>query len=224
MSLNPTIFITKTVLAISKSSFLMKQCIGEIFDGMVSLHSIYISKQTKAEAVLGEQGNIIFANGSPLGFQNIIHENTRHKKIGNVSYIFAKLSRKGGERDVNSSSGFKITTLPEYIGEFVFPSCNFSKFVVTKLTRQPMIPALPDKLIQEFKKESKAKCSIGFLKKEMRQIYWYLKLTGMFLLKKKTIPSFPKSEDPNIRFVVYNENKNYSRRFGAKTERFSTTK
>ena len=211
MSLNPKIFITKMVPAISKKSFLMKQSIGEIFDGMVILHSIYISKQTQSEAALNKQGNVIFANGCPLGFQNIIHENGKHSSIDNSSYIFARLSRKGSEREYDKTSGFKIITRPEYIGEFVLPSSNFSKFVITKLTRQPMMPALPEKLVRQFKKESKSNCSIVNLKKEMHKLHWYLKLTGMFLLKKKTIPSFPKSEDPSIRFVVYNVDKNYSR-------------
>ena len=204
MSLNPNVFIKESVPGISKKSVLMKQFIGEIFNGMKSIHTIYISKEIKSEALLNRQENVIFANGLPIGFQNIIHENGRHKNIGNMSYMFAHLSRKGGDREYDSTTGSKVIVRPEYIGEFVLPSSEFSKFTISKLTQKPMRPKLPEKIIYEFIVRSKSNYSISGLKKELRDLYWYLKLTGVFLLKKKSVPSFPKSEDPLIRFFVYN--------------------
>ena len=203
LSLNPHIIITKSVPSILMKSVIMKQSIGEIFDGTMMLHSIYISKQTKSEADLNKEGNVIFANGSPLGFQNIIHKNNRQGRDGNVPYIFANLARKGAELETN---GFKIIIRPEYIGKFVLPSSDFSTFAITKLTRNPMTPAIPYKIIIEFIKGSKFNHSIISLQKEWCDLYWYLKVTGIFLLKQKTISSFPKSEAPNIRFIVYNLN------------------
>ena len=146
-------------------------------------------------------------NGFPSGFQSIMNENIRHIKLGNVRYIFSHLARKGGVRQFDNTTRLRITTKPEYIGEFVLPLSNFSRFVISNLTRKPMIPAIPDKILLKFIKESVSNHSIRDLRNEWCDLYWHLKVTGMFLLKKKTIPSFPKSEDPNIRFNVYNVNK-----------------
>ena len=203
MSLSPNVIIKNVVPGILKKSFLLKQSIGGMLNGMIKQHSIYISKETESEAYFYRQGNVIFANGSPLGFQNIIHENSRHRKIGNISYALANLARKGGERKFENSTGFKIVTMPEYIGEFIFPSSEFSKFAISKLTRKPMTPAVPASILFEFIQSSKSNYSSIVLKKQLHDLYWYLKITGIFLLKKKTIPTFPKSQDPNVRFVVY---------------------
>ena len=188
LSLNPNVFIKNMVPAISKKSVLTKQCIGAMFNGMLIKHSIYMSKETESKVQFYGGGNVIFANGSPLGFQSIIHENTKQTKIGNISYIFANLSRKGGQ----------------FIGEFVFPSSEFSQFAILRLTQKPMTPAFPEVIVFEFVKRSNSTFSTKVLKKDLRDLYWYLELTGIFLLKKKTIRTFPKSRDTNVRFVVSN--------------------
>ena len=205
--LKPNVFLEEMVPALSKKSLLMTQYIGEIFNGMIDQHSIYISKQPKSEALWNRKGNIIFANGYPSGFQSIMVENTRHIKLKNISYIFAHLARKGGERQFDNSTRLRIINKPEYIGDFVLPLSNLSLFVVSNLTRKPMIPAVPEKILLQFMKNTVPNYSMRDLRNEWCDLYWYLRLTGMFLLKKNTISSFPKSEDPNIRFIVYNVNK-----------------
>ena len=63
MLLKPSVFLEDKVPALFKKSFIIKQLVGEIFNGMVEQHSIYISKNTKSEAIWNRKGNAIFANG-----------------------------------------------------------------------------------------------------------------------------------------------------------------
>ena len=72
-------------------------------------------------------------NGYLLGSHSIIHENSTHKKLRNVSYIFAHLVRNSeiDEGRFVNSTDFKDIIAPECIGEIVLPFSKFSKFAIS---------------------------------------------------------------------------------------------
>ena len=66
----------------------VEQSIGEIVFGNMHKQSIYVSKQQNSEASLEASRNLIFANGSPLGFRNIINDNRNYRQLRNETFIF----------------------------------------------------------------------------------------------------------------------------------------
>lgn len=72
-------------------------------------------------------------NGYLLGSHSIIHENRTHKKLRNVSYIFAHLVRNSetDEGRFDNSTDFKDYIAPECIGDFILPFSKISKFAIS---------------------------------------------------------------------------------------------
>ena len=72
-------------------------------------------------------------NGYLLGYHSIIHENNTHKKLRNVSYIFAHLVRNSeiDEGRFVNSTDFKDIIAPECIGEFVLPFSKIRKIAIS---------------------------------------------------------------------------------------------
>ena len=132
-----------------KKSISHQQWIAEITSGRILTHQIYISRHKEAEASLQNINNVIFADGLPTGFPNVIDNHYNYIMLRNETFVYATLSRSS----IFKKTGVLKTVVPheEAITEFAFPLTNLSRFIITSLTKPPMKPKSLKELIYQFK-------------------------------------------------------------------------
>ena len=152
------------------------QSVSEIVYGNMFTHEIYVSKQQNSEASLNTNENVIFAYGSPVGFSGIIHERSNYRQKRNETFIFATLVR-----------------MNELVGRFTWPSTVFGNFALQLLTTKPFKPRTIQQLVIGCNRATKINMTINDGEDVLKELFSYLKETGVFFLKKNKINEFPKT-------------------------------
>ena len=168
------------------------QWIAEMICGNIMKQEVYISRRVNAEASLNAHDNKIFAYGSPYGFRDVVNDKINYKILRNKTYIYSKLKLSFIDKNKNTHGKFRSYN-GQLITEFAFPLTEFSVFIITALTKKPMKPYTSYELISTFKRQSHLNSTIKELKAMFSNLFWYLKDTGLFLLKHEDVGLFPKT-------------------------------
>ena len=178
---------------IKKLGIVQQHCITELISGNMIKQDVYVSQDKDSEARLEETDNVIFAYGSPMGFQNMISDMNNYHSLRNQTYVYSTIAVSYTVEGGDISSRFLQPNSGESCGTFAFPLTTFSEFVVTELTKRPTQEKATCELIKTFKRKTRSNLTIKKLKDEFQNIFLYLKQTGIFLLKHKAVGLFPKT-------------------------------
>ena len=189
---------------IIKGSIVHQRGILEVISGNVPKHDFYISNERDTEAIVEIDSTDIISIGSPAGFSNIINTKKNYKPFRNETFIFAAVASSFIDEDSDPSNPLEEKNT-KLITDFVFPSTEFSKFVVARITRKPVRSISIRELMTTFKAKTGSKHTMKDLKKDFEDLFLYLKHAGVFLLKHKSVDPFPKTCCQN-RFRVYSLN------------------
>ena len=74
---------------IKKLGIVQQHCITELISGNMIKQDVYVSQDKDSEARLEETDNVIFAYGSPMGFQNMISDMNNYHSLRNK--VFATI-------------------------------------------------------------------------------------------------------------------------------------
>ena len=198
LTLNPRILGLQLIYLFLMKPISSQQYIGDILKGDMNQNGMFISKQKSSEAKLNLEENSIYTYGAPLGLRNIIHESSCHRVVGNESFVIAKLTRTRGREKRSSKTFNGLGPGLDLIGEIAFPLTELSKFIITSLSKKPLKPISLDSLLLNFKRQSRHEYNTANLRQQLDDMFWYFKMTGMFLLKKTSVLAFPKTKDKNL--------------------------
>ena len=193
LTLNPRILGLQLIELFLIKPLSSQQYIGDILKGDMNQNGMFISKQKSSEAKLGLEENSIYTYGSPLGLRNIIHDTSCHRVVGNESFVIAKLTRTRGRGNRLTKTFIGLGPNLDPIGEIAFPLTELSKFIIHSLSRKPLRSISLDSLLLKFIRQSQLENDHNNLTEQLDDIFWYLKMTGMFLLKKTSVSAFPKT-------------------------------
>ena len=178
---------------VKKSNDIQQHWISELMSGIIIKQDVFVSVLKNAEASLEDLDNMIYAYGSPMGFRNVIDDPNNYKLLRNETFIYATLT-DSQVNEMESSWKSNVNLQPPRHGtEFAFRMTKFNKFVVTELTKKPARPKQICKLIKTFKEKTRSNLSTNELTKEVKDLFAYLKQSGVFLLKHKSVRLFPKT-------------------------------
>ena len=192
-TLNPRILGLQLIELFLIKPLSSQQYIGDILKGDMNQNGMFISKQKSSEAKLSLEENSIYTYGSPLGLRNIIYDTSCHRVVGSDSFVIAKLTRTRGRGNKLTKTFIGLGPNLDPIGEIAFPLTELSKFVISSLSRNSSRSISLDSLLLKFKRHSQLEYDHNILTEQLDDIFWYFKMTGMFLLKKKTVSAFPKT-------------------------------
>ena len=202
LTLNPRILGLQLIELFLKKPMSSQQYIGDILKGDMNQNGMFISKQKNSEAKLSIEENSIYTYGSPLGLRNILYETSCHRQVGNESFVIAKLLRTRGRKNALTKTFNGLGPDLDPIGEIAFPLTELSKFIISSLSKKPLKPISLDSLLLKFKRQSQIEYNTHNLRLQLDDIFWYFKMTGMFLLKKTPILAFPKTGERNLFSVL----------------------
>ena len=202
LTLNPRILGLQLIELFLKKPISSQQYIGDILKGDMNQNGMFISKQKNSEAKLSIEENSIYTYGSPLGLRNIIYEASCHRLVGDESFVIAKLARTRGRKNRLTKTFNGLGPDLDLIGEIAFPLTELSKFILSSLSKKPLKPVSLDALLLKFKRQSQIEYNTHNLRLQLDDIFWYFKMTGMFLLKKTSISAFPKTGEKNLFSVL----------------------
>ena len=187
--------------AIKRLDIIQQHSITELMSGNIIKQDVYVSQDKSSEALLEDSDNLIFAYGSPIGYQNTISNMNNYHSLRNKTYVYLMVSDSYTIKESGISSKFMLPDSGEPYGPFAFPLTKFSDFVVTELTKRPAQPKAISELIKTFKRKAPSNITTKKLKDEFQKLFLYLKQTGIFLLKHRAVGLFPKTSCHN-QFVV----------------------
>ena len=118
--------------------------------------------------------------------------------MGNESFVIAKLARTKGREKKSIQTFNGLGPGLDLVGEIAFPLTEFSKFIIISLSKKPLKPISLDSLLLNYKRQSQHEYDNANLRQQLDDIFWYFKMTGMFLLKKTSVLAFPKTRDKNL--------------------------
>lgn len=177
---------------IIRQSIQRQHWVGEVMSGYVFQHNVFVSTNVNSEASMGDINNELIAYGSPVGFQRILSSQYGKVVIRNETFISARI----GNSFIDEGTGFTDASDWNMGGistELVFPLSDLSKYVITKLTKKPIRPYSLEELLKSFKENMNSQHSINFLHKKLKELITYLKFTGVFFLKHKSVGLYPKT-------------------------------
>ena len=198
LTLNPRILGLQLIEVFLKKPMSSQQYIGDILKGDMNQNGMFISKQKNSEAKLSIEENSIYTYGSPLGLRNIIYESSCHRIVGNESFVIAKLARTKGREKKSIQTFNGLGPGLDLVGEIAFPLTEFSKFIIISLSKKPLKPISLDSLLLDYKRQSQHEYNNANLRQQLDDIFWYFKMSGMFLLKETSVLAFPKTRDKNL--------------------------
>ena len=193
LTLNPRILGLQLIKLFLIKPLSSQQYIGDILKGDMNQNGMFISKQKSSEAKLSLEDNSIYTYGSALGLRNIIYDTSCHRVVGNESFVIAKLTRTRGRGNKLTKTFIGLGPNLDPIGEIAFPLTELSKFVISSLSRNSSRSISLDSLLLKFKRHSQLEYDHNILTEQLDDIFWYFKMTGMFLLKKTSVSAFPKT-------------------------------
>ena len=180
-------FIKLTRLKIQK-----QQAVGELISGNILKQDVYVSKQRNSEATLNiDDKNVIFIYGSPRGFRRTLSNRKNHRQFRNETFISVQLARTTIDEDRIDTKSLPTANHHINIGEVVWPVTMFNDFVIVSLTKKPNRPKTLLSLIADYKEESKSNLTIEEGIAMFTSLYPYIKETGVFLVRHKSISPFP---------------------------------
>ena len=193
LTLNPRILGLQLIELFLIKPTSSQQYIGDILKGDMNQNGMFISKQKSSEAKLSLEDNSIYTYGSALGLRNIIYDTSCHRVVGNESFVIAKLTRTRGRGNKLTKTFIGLGPNLDPIGEIAFPLTELSKFIINSLSRKPLRSISLDSLLSKFIRQSQLENDHNNLTEQLDDIFWYLKMTGMFLLRKTSVSAFPKT-------------------------------
>ena len=119
-----------------------------------------------------------------------MNEGQNHVQHPTGSFVLGKLARS--KINVNSSKVYKqyLPIEPAVAAEFRWPKNEFNDFVISRLTTQPNKPYTISDLINSYNTASKSYITINEGTAMFDHLYSYLRGTGVFFVKHKSIPQF----------------------------------
>ena len=170
---------------IVKMDISFQEAISEIVAGNIIKQDAYVSKIHDSEAILKPGETVVYAHGSPTGFQHVMNDHNNHVRFRTGSYVVATLTRS----KVDETS--KYYKHRKFTGGFIWPSNDFHNFIITELTKKPNRPKDLFTLINGYNKAKNSNITIQRGYVMFSKLFSYLKMTGVFYLKHKAIPAFP---------------------------------
>ena len=190
-------FVEKSLyILITKKRLFYQQWIAEVMCGDVDKQDIYVSGREDAKASLKYSDHFVYSYGSPFGFRNIIEDLENLQHVGQETFVFAILEN-GFDFENDHGSSF-VTDLDNSrtstrVAEFAFPFTEFSRFIIIELTRKPTKPKSIHQITDKFRSMVNSSTTSYLIKKEFERLFPYLEATGAFLIKHKSVGTFPKA-------------------------------
>ena len=178
-SLNLAISDIEMYKQLQKSDIVKHKSIAEIIVGSKITHEVYISMNAGAEASTENLDNAFFLYGSPVQLRTVISSNRSHINLRDKTYVCAAFDASNS-RDMGDSK------------PFAFPVNRFSNHILSYLTMQPPLHMTIGELILSFRRKHPTK-SVEYLHRLFKELYLCLRDTGLFLLKKPNVGTFPKT-------------------------------
>lgn len=175
---------------IFKMAIFKEKSIAELVLGEHNKQEFYASKNEKAEASADMPCNVLFAYGSPLGFQNTMFDQSNYRQLRNETYVYVTLGMSFIDESTNFSKSFYNFG---DISVFAWPFSEFSNFVIISLTKKPSKPKSVSELISSFKRSVNSSLTFKQLEASFKNFYSYIKDTGLFLVKRNSVGVFPKT-------------------------------
>ena len=178
----------------------IQQAIGEIISSNIIKQDIYVSKQDQSEAKLDTyETNVVYAYGSPIGYGQLIDDARTTSRLRNKACSFAIIARSRiDEASLDHISFVQENTQTFQWGWPSTHSTTFNNFILRTLTKKPIKPKSLYSIIKEFNKKFKYNMTIDMGATMFEDLFLYIKQTGMFLVKNKSVPSFPLTSSLNM--------------------------
>ena len=183
-----------------------QEAISEIVAGNIIKHDAYVSKIHNSEAILKPGESVVYAHGSPTGFRHVLNDHNNHLQFRTGSYVVATLTRSKVDEASNNYTHHYLKK-PITTGGFIWPSNDFNNFIITELTKKPNRPKDLFTLINGYNRAQNSNITIQRGYVMFSDLFLYLKMTGVFYLKHKSIPAFPLTCCSN-QFSVFGHNTN----------------
>ena len=192
--ISPKLHIQENLLyqTIMRQSVQRQQWVGEVLSGYLFQQNILVSNNKNSEASMDDVDNELIAYGLPVGFQSIINSQYNEILIRNETFLSARIANSYIYEQTESTDASNLNT-GEILTEFIFPICDLTMFVITELTKKPIRPYSPEELLKTFKEKINSNLSINVLHKALKELFSYLKFTGLFFLKHKSVRLYPKT-------------------------------
>merc|ERR1712020_27464 len=116
---------------------------------------------------------------------------TNYRKVGNETFIFANLQRRYFE-EYNTGHDQK-GILKEHISIFCWPFTDIGNFLLTVIANETFLGTTLKRVVKQYKDKYRSKGTYKHMIKSIEYLYKYFELSGMLLLRRKSIPTFPKS-------------------------------
>ena len=194
-SLKYVIRDAKLYRLLTKLNVLTRFGIEELISGRVHLPELFVSKHHQTVADVKSDENVLFINGNPKGFQQVLKSKRSIKRLRNVKHVFADLYRTRNYGEQGSRKSSKI-------GTFAWPHSNFSDFVMNKLTKFSLRQHKISSLTEEYNELNNQNLTIMEGKSLFADFYYYIKDTGFLLVKHKSVPAFPFTSNTNYYHVA----------------------
>ena len=179
----------------------IQNAIAELIVGDINMQSFYISKQKHAKAVITNPRNNINLNGSPAGLYEIINNENNHRQVANKTMIFANIERR--YFDVADKENDNVNTYhPTRIATFCWPLSDFNNFVLTSIEQNYSSKTTGKSLITEYQAMYGSNYTEAYVEYLLEDLYWYLELSGLFLLRHTELEKFPKTANSRLRLAV----------------------
>lgn len=183
------IYLLKKLTRMNKP---LTHAIGEMICSSILKHDIYVSKKQESEASLKSNTSfVVFAQGYPVGFQNVMGDKRNFHILRNETFIDAFYSTR---HQLNDTRDYKSLTREEeykYSGHLIWKHTDFNKFVIETLTKKPIRPKTLSTLITGFNVVNKSNLTIEDGTRLFNDLFSYIKDFKIFFIKQKSIPSFP---------------------------------
>ena len=185
MRINSSLLFSK----LAKKDISAQETVSEIMVGNIKLHDAYASKIPRSEAILKPGKGVVYAQGSPTGFPHVINNPDNHMLHRKELVVVAILTRVINHK-TSKNGNYKLLH-PVTTEGFIWPSNEFNNFVLTALTKLPNRPKCLLTLIQEYNDAEKDNITIQEGSLMFEYLFFYLKMTGVFYVRHRSIPEFP---------------------------------
>ena len=173
-----------------------KRAICEIIHADIIKHEIYLSKHKNAEASIHDPANLIYIYGAPRGFRQALSNQNNYQRIGNQTYFYSRMYEYFfNSASINSTRYLStIRSSPSYDVTMIFrfPVNEYVMFLIDKLTESNKGTTLLDSFTS-FTYSMNSTLTNTELFEVCKRFYYTAKDTGMFLLKKRRVGTFPKT-------------------------------
>ena len=189
-----------TKFGIQKTDVNKRQAIAELLISNIKLHSFYVSKRKCSKAVVSNPTMNIMLNGLPSGLLDVMDDSNNYRTLGNETFIFSNLEKRYFA-DGNAKRG-QIGRFYDHLAIFCWPFTDIGNFLLTSLANETLSKTTSNILIKRYQDKYKSKYAYKYTKKSFETLYWYFELSGMLMLRSKSISSYPKSEHSRVRLSL----------------------